>query len=226
MPKPEPLVEQIEIRSVCSKEIVGETIAALTKLGHQEISFNVITSVPAYKQRAVSTVPAEEFLAEWVRSNPTFRPREASEAFRADGRNPTGVYFAIDKLVEKNLLKKLGPGNYASVDVKQLEPPKEAKTSRRHDVTHKTFTLSLARRNHGRITASGLRAAFEKDGRNPESVSTTINELMNQKQIKRVGEGSYVLLAAHAKKKKAKATAPPEEHRPNGHAEPDEVTHG
>ncbi|WP_354100138.1 MULTISPECIES: hypothetical protein [unclassified Bradyrhizobium] len=208
--------------------MVGETISALTKLGHQEISFEVVTVVPTFAQRSSPAISAEDFLTEWVKDNPTFRPRDAASAFKADGRAPTSVYAALTNLVEKKVLKKLGPGNYASVDVKHLEPPK-ASPATRHAVSHKDFALRCARRNHGRVTASGLKDQFEKDGRNRDSVSTTINELLNAKQIKRVGEGSYVLLAAHAKTKKDKnpaREAKPEEHRSNGSAEHVEVTHG
>jgi predicted transcriptional regulator of viral defense system len=203
MPKPPP-EDYFEITYRCSKDQLGEEVAGLIRRGHDEVKYNLVTDVRAYAQRAKSGVNTAEFVAKWVEDHPTFKAIECVTALKeATGAGGTAVYPALSKLVEKGILKKLGEGNYAHAAVKHLAPPKgkQDKAYQRFEVSHTDFILRIGRRNHGRFAASKVKDAFEKDGRKRASVSTAINTLLQHKQIKRVGEGEYVLKAAKPKSK-------------------------
>lgn len=97
---------------------------------------------------------------------------------------------------------------------------KHAKTKLdRREVSHSSFILRQASRNHGRFNTAWMKKQFEKDGRKWGAVSPTIAPLLKQKLLKRVGEGEYVLMvmkdkgdgagyvfeeATHGKTRKAK----------------------
>jgi hypothetical protein len=203
MPKPPPLeLFDVTIRSI-PKEMLGETIAANTKLGHNDIDFHLVTETVTFKNNSAARGTARDFLAVWIADHPTFKAIEAVNDFKAaSGNGGSSIYPALSLMIEKGVLKKVGDGLYARTDVKALAPPKSSKPEKKskpgkkkaHDVTHKDFVLRIARRNHGRFKVAKLKDAFDRDGRNRDSVSTAVHELEEAKQVKRVAEGEYVLL--------------------------------
>jgi hypothetical protein len=227
MPKAPP-VEYILLKVPCPLERLGNAIAALSKLDLHGFETEVVTVVPAFAKRANHEVSSEDVLLEWIKTHPTFKAIEAVRHFEQNGRTKGSTYPALGVLVEKGVLKKLDPGNYARTDVKHLAGPKKSEkkekpaTANRYEVSHVDFILRYARRNHGRFAVAKVKDAFEKDKRYRDSVSTAINTLIERKQAKRVALGEYVLLNDAAKKKAvAKKEAP---QQPNN--ETAEVTNG
>lgn len=222
---------------------VGPTVAALTKLGRGRVGFELIEDVRTFAKRTNHEVGSEAFLLEWIKDHPTFRAIEACKHFEANGRTKGSAYPALGVLVEKKILKKLDPGNYARADIKHIAPPtknKPAKKRRMAKGPPKTFDkrgedviLSFARRNHGRFNTAKLCEVFEEDGRAKNSVYASIDALLKNKMAKRVGgsgSGQYVLLnKGQTDRVKTKKKAPP---KANGGTTPtpaeiaQEVTHG
>lgn len=198
-PPPEPVEDfTITIRHV-PKVALGDLHAALAKLDLHHVETQLVAHIAAFAQRSNHSVKAEDFLAEWIKDNATFKAKEAVNHFEADGRTGGACYSAIKTLVQKRALKKLGDGNYSRSDVRQLVAPKKAKAEPRKtfDKSGSEVILSYARRNHGRFTNAKLYEIFEKEGRASNSVSASIAKLLNDRMIKRVGvngSGQYVLL--------------------------------
>lgn len=230
MPK-QPPVEYFKLSYVIAKPDLGEEVAGLIRRGRTDIHYDLVTDVPAFAQRKNHEVKSEDFLAAWVVDHPTFKAIEVVKYFEANGRTKGAAYPTLGVLVEKGVLKKLGPGDYSRADVKHLAAPKKkaktaktAKTARRA-VSNAEFLLRHARRKHGRFSSAYLKHQFEKDGRTTTSVGPCLNELMNDRKIKRVGDGEYVLLAKatppEVKSPEVKSTEP----KP-GNSNAAEVTHG
>jgi hypothetical protein len=213
MPSPPP-AESFRVTTTVPKELLGEAIAALTKLGLNDVAFDLVTDVRTYAKNppGISTGVIEK----WVEDHPTFRALDVVKHFRETGRgNGTAAYPALAILVEKGFLKKLSPGNYARADIKHLAAPKKAAPKPgkhdpqdRREIDHREFVLKLARRNHGRFNTPWLKREFEKDARKASAVSPTLARLLHLKKIKRVGEGEYVLLNKAVTRKKPKPVAP------------------
>lgn len=207
MPK-EPPVERFRIWvDDVEPADVGPTMAALTKLGRGKVGFELIEDVRAFAKKTNHDVKAEDFLTAWIANNPTFRVSEVIKVFREDGRTDGAGYTAVRILVEKKVLRKLDPGHYARADVKHIEGPKKKPkdpeaAGNRYEVSHKDFILRIGRQNHGRFSAAKVKDRFEKDGRNRDSVSTAIDDLLKRKLIKRVSEGEYLLLNMAAEQPK------------------------
>jgi hypothetical protein len=203
MAKPPP-EEFFEITVKCPKNLMGDTMSMLTKLGLSDVHFNLVEATKSFTRNANPEVSSIDFLTAWTSEHPTFKAREAVKAFRDDGRgNGSTAYHTLTALVKDGVLKKLDEGRYSRADVKALVAPK--KTTKQvqvhRDVDHRTFLLRAASRNHGRFSTSWMKAQFEKDGRIPGNVSPTIATLMKKKALKRVGDSEYVLPAKAAPKK-------------------------
>jgi hypothetical protein len=213
-------------------EELGPVLALLAKAGLKARP-ELVTNIPSYGQRSTHEVNAEDFLLPWIADHATFRALEAVKHFEANGRSGGGAYPTLAALVDKKVLKKLSPGNYARADVKHLEPPKKAQRTAKgpkkvFDKRGEDVILSYARRNHGRVHTHKLIEIFEAEGRARNSVYASLDGLMKSKSIKRVGEpgtGHYILL------NKAKAK-PPTKAKPSSNGlditavETAEVTHG
>lgn len=202
MPKPPP-IEYFMLRAPTPKPLLGDAVAALTKLGLTEINFDLIADVPAYKSRNNPEISSIEYLRTWIADHPTFRANNAVKHFLADGRTKGNAYPALSALVNEGVLKKLAPGQYSRADIKHLANPKkkdkEKPKPKEHDTSHPDFVLRAARRNHGRFNTAWMKRAFERDGRTPAATSPTLSSMLTKKLIKRVGEGEYVLAEAKPK---------------------------
>jgi hypothetical protein len=219
---------------------VGAFITQLTLMGAQRLTYEVITDVITYKNKNKHDVNAADFIGAWTKEHPTFTQKEVLQYFKDSGRNASAAYYGLKQLLDRRIVKKLDDnGNYTRSDVRHIEPPKKvSKSVGRYEVANSEFILRFARRNHGRFNTTKLRGLFEADGRTPSAVSPAINDLIEKKLVKRVGEagsGQYVLLVKAAKPKKAaprkRVLAPrvaPTNGNGNGHAQEIavEVTHG
>jgi len=204
MPKPPP-VEYFRVTCEVDAATLGATIAALTKMGVARIATDLVTAEATFKQKNSYAIKTEDFLAEWIAEHPTFRASEAVKHCRADGRTDGAAYTALRMMVENKFLKKLSPGQYSRTDVKALAAPQKKGAK-----PHKTFAkrgedviLSYAKRNHGRFNTAKLVEIFIAEGRARNSVYASIDALMKDRLVKRVGDagsGQYVLLAKAAKK--------------------------
>jgi hypothetical protein len=209
--------------------MLGEAVAALTKLGLSEVHFELMTDVPAFaRNNSGHEVKATDFLEAFIADHPTFSQKDVTAAFKADGRLPSASYYAMTKLLEQGSIKKLDDyGNYSRTDVKHIEAPKKEKTKAKQekpaprdhfDVNHRDFILRYARQHAGKFSMPKLRAHFEKNGRKPSSVGSALDMLVKRKQIKGLGEGNYMLVVETKNNK------------PNGvdqqPAETEEVTNG
>jgi hypothetical protein len=213
------------------KAMLGEAVAALTKLGLSEVHFELMTDVPAFaRNNSGHEIKATDFLEAFIADHPTFSQKDVTAAFKADGRLPSASYYAMTKLLEQGSIKKLDDdGNYSRADIKQIEAPKKEKTkekpARDHfDVDHREFILRYARQHNGRFSLAKLREHFVKNKRKPASIGGAVHYLLTTKKaIKALGGGEFVLVSkAEPKTKKPAAKL-------NGADEPattEEVTNG
>jgi hypothetical protein len=214
---------------------MGPLLAQLTRMGLQNIGFELITDVRSFRQneRAKHELSAEAALGEYVNEHPTFQINDAVKHFEAKGRTAGAIYTAARVLIEKGALKKLSPGNYARADVKALAAPKSDKTAtdapKRFEITGADAIWRFVK-NRKSFTTKQLRALFKEQGRNEASVSPILNDMLNEKRIKHTGEpmsGEYLVLKKatkakpSAKKPPAKKAAP---HLNGSSSAPAEVT--
>lgn len=219
MPKLE-AIERFRISIETDVSNLGPIMAQLAKMEGATVTGNeLITDVRRFVQRDVNGIKAQDFLAAWIKDHPTFTTSDAASAFEADGRNKTSIYGALKALTEKGVLKKLTEGNYARADVKHIAAPKKKRVAKgppkTFDKRGEDVVLSYAKRNHGRFNTAKLVEIFEREGRARNSVYASIDALIKQRVVKRVGskgEGQYVLLNKPAPKPKPKPIVV------NGHA--------
>jgi hypothetical protein len=183
---------------------VGNLGPVMVALAHVEgltvTGSELITDVPKYKANtgySTHHIKSEPYLEAWVADHPTFRAIEAVNHFKADGRTAGACYTALRVMSSDGRLKKLGEGMYSLPGVKALPAPKGKKTrvdkkpKKQKDVPAVEFALRTMRRTHGRMSSLTLKKHFENDGRAPTGVGPVLNRLLDEKRIKRVGEGLY-----------------------------------
>jgi antitoxin (DNA-binding transcriptional repressor) of toxin-antitoxin stability system len=198
MAKPEAVDHfSITVKNVPVADL-GPLMALLAKAGFHEIDQNLVTSVARFKQKTQHDVSAHAFLSAWLSKHPTFKTSDAVAACKEDGRTSGSAYTGLRVLREQKVIKSIGPSQWARADVKKL-PKQKPGAKKHHDVPAHTFTLREASRNHGRFNSHWLKRKFEADGRHPSGTGPVINRLVKQKQIKRVSDGEYVLLAKATK---------------------------
>lgn len=194
MAKPPPTIQRFRIFCEVAVPDLGPVSVALAHISGLTVTGQeLITDVITFRKKSNHDVKAEDFLIDWMADHPTFKAKEAIEHFRANGRTDGSGYTALRVLVERKLLRKLGEGQYSRIDVKHLPAPKKAKAARQ-EVSHRDFILRAASRNHGRFNLAWLKKQFVADGRTPGNASPSVTALLGHKQIKRVGNGEYVLL--------------------------------
>jgi hypothetical protein len=226
MPKPPP-EQRFRISCEVSVADLGPAMVDLARIKGLSVTGNeLITDVPTYVKKTYET-STEDFLKAWIADHPTFRANEAAKHFEANGRTGGLVYPALNSLVGKKLLRKLGPGQYSRADIKHLAPPKRTRIDKgpraTFDKRGEDVILSYAKRNHGRVNTAKMVEIFANEGRARNSVYASIDALIKDKALKRVGDkgsGQYVLLTKSAKPKT------PEQPIMNGAAPVAEVQHG
>lgn len=213
--------DRYRLHAETSMEEFGSVLAELTKMGLQNIGYELITDVRSFTTnppRTAHDVKAEDFILSYIDQNPTFVIKDLIKKFRDDGRTDGAGYTGVRILVEKGVLKKLGPGNYQHTNVKSLPAPKpSAKTKpptpktkrgqgRRYEIGNREFLFSILG-DRKKFKTSDFNDAFEKDGRPTKSISSVIAQLTSDKVFKKLGEGAYEVNDKHKKSKK-KSAAP------------------
>jgi len=195
-----PAIESFKITCEVEVHNLGPAMVKLAQIeGLIVTGSELVTTVKSFATRGHTThhVKAEAYLEEWLKDHPTFRAIEAVNHFKADGRTSGACYTALRVLSADGRLKKLGEGMYSHPSVKALPKPKRGKAvkqpKKQPDIGGSDFALRLMSRNHGRMSSATMKGHFEKDGRSPTGVGPVLSKLMEDKKIKRVGEGLYEL---------------------------------
>jgi hypothetical protein len=181
---------------------LGPLMAAGIKLGHSNVHYDLVTNIPTFKQRPQHEVKGSEFLKPWIAEHPTFRAKEAVTHFDLHGRAAGGAYSALRDLVKEGLLKSLGDGNYSLKNVKALAAPKkkpekkkpEPDHTKRYNIKHSDLILQVAKLNGDQFHVADMKKLFAKRRRPPDSVGTSIKNLLTRGMIERVAEGEYKVL--------------------------------
>jgi hypothetical protein len=186
-------------------EMVGGGLAALTRLGFENVGYKLITEELRYKGRKVHEVSAEEFAFAFIKDNPRFTSRDLVAHFREAGREPGAAYYAAKKLTDGNVIAKNGDG-YVRVEA-LTAPPKKTKTKttargqqKPYDVPN-IVLITRAIRGRKHITLVELRELFAKEKRPEKSISPILTKLVGAKRLKALGEGKYDVLTPAVKKK-------------------------
>lgn len=205
--------DRFRIFAETSSEEMGPLLAQLTRMGLQNIGYELITDVVRFNQneRVKHDTGAEEFALSFLTNNPTFKVLDLVRHFEADDRPGNGAYSVVRRLVEKELVVKLGPGNYQRADVKAIAAPavkeKETHTRRgkspRYEVSNETLLLKYIR-GKKRVTVQQAGAYLEGEGRNKKSASPLIGKFAKDGLLKQIEPGNYEVLPP---KKAAKAVA-------------------
>jgi Fe2+ or Zn2+ uptake regulation protein len=231
MPKQQETIDRFRIIAEAAASEMGPIIAQLSRMGLTNISFELITDVVNFKQNVKHDVTATDFLAGWIAEHPTFSQKDVSKMFKENNRTSGAAYYAMRQLSEARVIRKLDDnGNYSRADVKHIEAPKEkaAKPAKEqkpepkrvmHAVDHREFILRYMRSHGGRTSAAKLRDYFSKHNRKTTSIGGALNWLVQQKSVKLLGDGEYLLLA----KGGAKSAPAPAKPKPNGNSNSNHV---
>jgi hypothetical protein len=148
------MVKQVETRDryrihgETTLEQFGHVLAQLTKLGLENVGYELITDVAKFKERKerrVHDVPGHEYAKEFIKDNPTFQVNSLVKFFEANGRSPGAAYTGVRDLLGLKFLRKLGPGSYQLYNMKALPAPKKAaKPSAKVNVAPKSTKVKLA----------------------------------------------------------------------------------
>lgn len=220
MPMAKQPVEQrdrFRIFAETSSEAMGPLLAQLTRMGLENIGYELITDVVTFGTngpRKVHETTGDEFAKEWIKENPTFKAIELVDHFRASDRTPGSAYSALKNLVANGDLRKLGPGAYQRADVQAIEPPKAGKKATKDAASARYYEVSnfdLIKKhffNRRRFKVIEARELFLKEGRPAKSVSSLISQMHSGGLLKQVGRGEYEPVKKKEKTKRQPALAP------------------
>lgn len=177
---------------------MGPLLAQLTRMGLENIGYELITDVRRFHQngeRKVHETTGNELAKAFAQENPTFQINDLVKHFAQADRNGPAAYTAVRHLVEERFLTKLSPGNYQRSDVKAIAAPEpEKKPGRgavpRHEITNDTLVLK-AIRGRKKITARELSAMLFSHGRSKKSASPITSRLVKQKLLKLIEPGVF-----------------------------------
>jgi hypothetical protein len=196
-------------------EQMGFAIAALTRLGVENIQHRLITEELRFKQRRVHEVAATEFAAEFVKANARFKIADLAAHFKDAGRAPSGAYGAAKNLLKARVIAKSDDGY---VRVEALPAPAKGKAAKAakskrgqhgpYDVSNRTL-IERAIRGRKHITVRDLRELFVKHKRPEKSISPILTKLAEAKLIKQSGVGEYDILPKSKPKPAAKKVTAP-----------------
>jgi hypothetical protein len=207
MAKPE-TIDRCELVVHTSLEQMGFAIAALTRLGIENIQHRLITDELRYKNRRVHEVAATEFAAEFIKQNARFKIAELAAHFKNAGRAASGAYGAAKKLLQTRVVAKDGD-EYVRVEALPApkgKPAKAAKSGRGqhgpYDVPNREL-IAKAIRGRKTFTLKMLRELFVRHKRPEKSISPILTKMSENKFIKQVGAGEYTVLPKSKPKPKS-----------------------
>lgn len=190
--------DRFRIIAETSAENMGPLLAQLTRMGLENIGYELITDVRRFHQngeRKVHATNAVEAVRAFVQENPTFQVSQVVAAFEAAERTGTSAYSAVKILLTNKEIVKLSPGNYQRADVKALAAPQAVKKSKRgqvgrHDVSNETLILK-AMKGRKKISLQDMQALLVSHGRSAKSASPILSKFVKQKLIKQIAPGQY-----------------------------------
>ena len=200
-------VERFRIHAETSMEQMGHVLAELTRMGLQNVGYELITDIVTFKnngphQTFDSTGPEE--IIKFIEQHPTFNISEIVTAFKAMGRTAGSAYESVRALVKRKILVGLDPGNYQRAGVKALAASKKEMTRRggKHNVYEINNKDTILKRIKGRarFTVEELRDHFRSIKRNPKSVSPITSKLAQAKIITLIEPGTYAWGKVKSKK--------------------------
>lgn len=194
MAKQPEMRDRFRIFAETSSEAMGPLLAQLTRMGLENIGYELVTDVRRFAgngERKVHETTSEEFAVAWLKDHPTFQAKELAHHFRDSGRVQGTAYSALRELTYSGVIKKLSPGNYQRADVKAIPPPKTARGKMPpHEITNDALILKMIKRRK-RITVVEAGAMLDEEGRNRKSASPIISRYAKAGLLKQVEPGVY-----------------------------------
>jgi hypothetical protein len=225
MPKPQTVArERFRIIAETSLQLMGPILATLTKMGLENISYELIEEVDTFRRNgsngAAREIGSIDFALNWMADHPTFRVKEIKAHFVANGWNASSAYSAVSTLCKDGKLVKLEGGNYRRFDVKEIEAPQPPPRTRenaagatgstepenaapvRYDVSNTDLVwLAIGRRKI--FDTTSVKQLFRDRERNVGSVSPTLHAMQSKSFLKRLGDGRYEVVNRPTKQAEA-----------------------
>lgn len=205
MPKEVETRDRFRIFAETSSEAMGPLLAQLTRMGLENIGYELITDVATFKdrKRVVHDVNARDFASQWIETHPTFTMKELQAYFKANDRAATTANYAVGQMVDDKIVVRLGVGNYRRADVQALAGPKSEGNVRtrvrgavpKYDVPNFDVILKMMR-NRKTITVASARELLIQEGRNGKSASPIISRMSSSGLLKQLAPGEYEVLDA------------------------------
>lgn len=198
MAKQPEAIDRFRIVAEASAAEMGPLLAQLTRMGLQNIGYELITDVRRFQTNGSRRhdVFGDEFALGFIKEHPTFKAAELVAYFEAAGRHKSGAYTAAKLYCENGTLVKLGAGNYRRADVKALPGPEEAKRTRvspapKYEGATNETLVRKAIRGRKKITVIAIGKMLSEAGRNGKSASPIISKLAKAKLLKLIQPGEY-----------------------------------
>lgn len=211
-------VDRFRIFAETTSEAMGPLLAQLTKMGLENIGYELITDVVSYNKRAKHETSLRDVAMAFLEDNPTFKASTLAHHLRELGRGHSSAHSIIRDLVADGTLRKLGGGNYSRADVKAIGSNTKVSGTKTSDVGEKP---SLRGKHHKapqeitnlefiwnkikgrkRITSLELRDFFNQEKRNPKSISPILSKMVVTKMLRSTGVGEYEVLSSNKAKTK------------------------
>lgn len=174
---------------------MGPLLAQLTKMGLENIGYELITDVRRFHsngERKIFETSGIDDARAFAQAHPTFHVSALNALFEEAGRSKAAANQALTGMVGKGELVRLGSGNYKRTDVKAIEPPKENKRgiTPPYEVSNQELILK-AMKGRKKISLDGMIEMLISHGRNKKSASPIVSKLAKLKLLKQVGKGLY-----------------------------------
>jgi len=139
---PPATAERFRIHAESSMEHMGFVLAELTKLGLQNVGYELITDVVTFRKngaRKASAAPAspvpkkrlrreiknKDVILKRIKGRASFTLKELRDHFMNIGRNPVSISPLVDQMLKANLVTRLDAGVYAWGKVKKKKAAKK-----------------------------------------------------------------------------------------------------
>jgi hypothetical protein len=206
-------------------EAMGPVVAILTKMGFQDISYELITDVKQFNKQKSYERTARETIFAALKDGEPHSNTELREAMAVDGRD-SGPGTPLAQMTKDGHVKKVGYGMYqitragmtadysgkprgtrpVVADAAIAKLPK-VRAQKRFEISGRESLMKLMADGAGH-SIKQLGAAFVAEGRLANSVSPNIDFMMKKGTAKRVGEGVYRLTTKGLKMAGAPNLAP------------------
>jgi hypothetical protein len=209
--QPAATVERFRISAETSKDAMGHILAELTKMGLQNIGYELITDIVTFRQngqRKPHNVTGDNFAREFIQQHEGFTTSELVDHFKKNERTPGSAYTSIRNLITQREIQRLSPGQYQRIEkLLALPAPSKANGKAKHrskkaryEITNRDVILKRIK-GRARFTVKELQDHFTNTRRNPKSVSAVIDKLLRDKAITRIESGVYAWSKSAAKVK-------------------------